>query len=56
MRQLCMGKDEVKQVKKALLKKCRTDYEKVRTLLTKKYGYKKFRDIQNQAFRELNNG
>lgn len=46
-------KDLVMKIKKALLKKDRSDYEAVRKALVGKLGYSKFRSLQKRAFMEL---
>lgn len=46
-------KDLVAKVKRALLKKDRSDYEKIRKALIGKHGYNKFRSLQLKAFKEL---
>lgn len=46
-------KDLVLKIKKALLKKDRSDYESVRKALIGKHGYDKFRSLQLKAFKDL---
>lgn len=46
-------KDLVMKIKKALVKKDRSDYEAVRKALIGKLGYSKFRSLQLKAFKDL---
>jgi hypothetical protein len=48
-----MVNSDILRLKKALLSKRRSNFEKLEQKLIKKYGYSKYRDVLKESFKEV---